>query len=99
MRPPTRDDTPCDRMILIQTRQYQRAFVALAPPVQQIVTNKLRLLATNPVHPSLQAHRLRSTTDQWACYITHRVRLRYRRQRRRCWLLDVGSHRIIDRIS
>ncbi len=85
------------RLDVIPTEPYLQAFVALPDAIQQIVVNKLRLLVNNPAHPSLQAHRLHSTTDQWCCYITHRVRLRYRRQRHRCWLLDVGFHRIVDR--
>ncbi|MCX6064100.1 MAG: ATP-dependent helicase [Caldiserica bacterium] len=63
-------------------------------------SEKLTLLATNPFHPSLNAHRLtglKNVHDKWECYInlSHRIIYDLGEGELRIW--DIGDHSIVDR--
>ncbi len=59
---------------------------------------KIALLAENPSHPSLKAHRLNAWKAQgfWECYINDGDRLIYRQVQDTLELHAVGKHAIID---
>lgn len=73
---------------------------SLSIDMRRRVMNKIRLLAENPAHPSLNAHRLeRVPADNiWECYITRGNRLVYEPQGEELRLWRVGDHTLIDRV-
>lgn len=60
---------------------------------------KLDLLAENPRHPSLNAHRLERAAGKWECYITMSHRLVYEPIEEGLRLWYIGAHQIVDRIQ
>jgi mRNA interferase RelE/StbE len=85
---------------IIRTQTFRAAYTRLPAEVRRIVEEKIRLLAENPTHPSLQTHRLRriSTQKVWICYISTNKRLLYQYKNDVIYLRDVGKHSIVDRI-
>ena len=63
-------------------------------------SDKLTLLATNPFHPSLNAHRLErlgTVHDKWECYINHSCRIIYDLKDGHLRVWYIGEHSIVDR--
>lgn len=64
-------------------------------------SDKLALLATNPFHPSLNAHRLtglKNVHDKWECYINTSYRIIYDTDEHGLRVWDIGDHSIVDRV-
>jgi mRNA-degrading endonuclease YafQ of YafQ-DinJ toxin-antitoxin module len=60
---------------------------------------KVRLLAAQPHHPSLQPHRVHHCKeDLWIGYISISIRLLYQYENHVLYLHKVGSHSIVDRV-
>lgn len=85
---------------IIKTSTFRAAYVRLPLRVQKIVEGKIRLLAENPAHPSLQAHRLHQMKTQkvWICYISITKRLLYQCKDNAVYLWDVGEHSVVERV-
>jgi len=78
---------------------FRQAWKYLTPQLRRIVRNKIDLLAENPGHPSLNAHRLRQVReDIWVCYISNSMRLLYEYKEDTLYLWDLGNHSIVDRV-
>ena len=63
-------------------------------------SEKLTLLATNPFHPSLNAHRLErlgTVHDKWECYINRSCRIIYDLKDGHLRIWYIGEHSIVDR--
>lgn len=86
------------QMRVIETPDFQIAYKRLSPRTQRIVEMKIQQLASNDRHPALQTHRLRSakTENIWICYISSTQRLLYQHKNGFIYLLNVGSHGIVD---
>ena len=61
--------------------------------------NKIRILADNPRHPGLNAHRLEriKAKNIWECYVTDGDRVIYEQDGELLRLWRVGDHRVVDR--
>ncbi len=57
---------------------------------------KIKLLAENPAHPSLNAHKLKRVPDKWECYISMSHRLIYEYHDKEILLWSIGDHSIVD---
>jgi mRNA-degrading endonuclease YafQ of YafQ-DinJ toxin-antitoxin module len=63
---------------VLMSDTFEQSFSRLSLPMRDIVKRKIRLLAENPGHPSLNTHRLRSAkANIWDCYISESMRLLY----------------------
>lgn len=84
---------------MIRTEDFRRAWEQLTPQMRRIVDNKIRLLAEDPAHPSLNSHRLRQAraADIWVCYISVNKRLLYQHKGSTIYLWDVGEHSLVER--
>ncbi len=60
--------------------------------------DKVKLLATNPFHNSLQAHRLHAAKGLWECYINAGDRIIYDIEDGTLRLWKIGDHSLIDRV-
>jgi len=85
---------------IVVSDDFLSDFDNLQLDMRRRVTNKIRLLADNPAHPSLNAHRLeRVPVDNiWECYISRGDRLIYEPQGEELRLWRVGDHTLIDRV-
>jgi mRNA-degrading endonuclease YafQ of YafQ-DinJ toxin-antitoxin module len=76
------------------------ALGSLPAELRHLSSEKLTLLAANPFHPSLNAHRLtglKNVHDKWECYINHSYRIIYDLNDRELRVWDIGDHSIVDR--
>lgn len=83
--------------MIIETPRYLKAKGRLPDHVRRILAAKVQLLAANPAHPGLKAHKLRNA-DASECSIGRCYRLIFRYQGNDLVLLDVGKHSMIDRL-
>jgi superfamily I DNA/RNA helicase/mRNA-degrading endonuclease YafQ of YafQ-DinJ toxin-antitoxin module len=78
---------------------FDQSLQQLTPSVQENVFKKVNLLAQNPAHPSLKAHRLHQAKGNiWDCYISDSMRLLYEIKDGTLRLWDIGSHAIVDTV-
>ena len=85
---------------VLYTEEFLQVWRGLPLQKQQIVRKKVRLLIANPGHPSLKVHRLKRTDSEvWECYLIRRFphRLLFQRQGDKILLVQMGSHRLVDR--
>ena len=80
------------------TPRFEKHFKALTTQEKKQVQNKLRLLAENPLHPSLRVKRIQGSTELFECSVNMDIRI--------IWhfegdililLLDVGHHDILKK--
>jgi mRNA-degrading endonuclease RelE of RelBE toxin-antitoxin system len=85
---------------VIAMPSFLDAYKRLTPQVQKIVDNKIDQLASNPYHPSLQAHRLHQAKADniWICYISINKRLLYQCKDGKIYLWDAGEHSVVERV-
>jgi len=85
-----------ERVVL--TPRFLRTWNALQHQQRRQMEPKLRLLATNARHPSLQVHRHHQIGgDIWICYVSRGQRLLYSQEGATLYLYEIGSHNIVDR--
>ena len=57
------------------TERFQRHFKTLTEAEKKQLQNKLRLLAENPMHPSLRTKRIQGTADLFECSVNMDIRI------------------------
>ena len=85
---------------VVYTEEFLQAWQDLPSQKQQIIRNKVGLLIANPRQHSHKVHRLkRADSDVWECYLIRRFphRLLFQRQGDKILLVQMGSHRVVDR--
>ncbi|HYK84967.1 MAG TPA: UvrD-helicase domain-containing protein [Ktedonobacteraceae bacterium] len=86
---------------VLTTDAFERGLSQLSHTMQTIAMKKIRLLAENPKHPSLNTHRIRQIKADvhiWDCYITESIRLLYEVRDGMLYLWDLGKHAIVDNV-
>lgn len=80
------------------TDQFVRSWKGLPVKDRRIAREKIQLLVSNPSHPSLNAHRIRSTGGRiWVCYISYTNRLLYQNKEGTFLLHDLGRHELVEK--
>jgi mRNA-degrading endonuclease RelE of RelBE toxin-antitoxin system len=82
------------------TEEFLQVWRSLPHQKQRIVRKKLELLVANPRHRSLKVHRLqRADSEVWECYLidSYPHRLLFQYQDDKILLVQMGSHRVINR--
>jgi addiction module RelE/StbE family toxin len=87
---------------LVFSSAFKRAFKALIREKRGIearISEKLRLLATDPFHPTLKTHKLKGKlSGSWACTVEYDCRIVFNlvknpdSQEEDIFLIDIGSH-------
>ena len=78
------------------TERFKKHFKALTANEKKQLQNKLRLLAENPLHPSLRTKRIQGTADLFECSVNMDIRvIWYYEGDVMIILLDVGHHDIL----
>lgn len=70
----------------------------LTPDLKERALEKIKLLAENPAHPSLNAHKIKRTEGKWECYINMAYRIIYEPLADVIRLWKIGDHSIIDKV-
>ena len=78
------------------TDRFQKHYRALTESEKKQLQNKLRLLAENPMHPSLRTKRIQGTNDLFECSVNMDIRIIwYYEGNTMIILVDVGHHDIL----
>ena len=78
------------------TDRFQKHYKTLTDIEKKQLQNKLRLLAENPMHPSLRTKRIQGTTDLFECSVNMDIRIIwYYEGNTMIILVDVGHHDIL----
>ncbi len=85
---------------IMASESFERAGERLTPQMRGIVRTKIRLLAVNPGHPSLQTHKLRRARgrDIRVCYVSNTARLVFGIREGILCLWDLGGHAVVDQV-
>jgi mRNA interferase RelE/StbE len=76
---------------------FKRYFKELSPIKQEKFYRALKLLLTDPNHPSLRTSKLYETKSQFECRISKSFRLIFEKENNEYYLRYVGDHTILDR--
>nr|HET6902213.1 ATP-dependent helicase [Ktedonobacteraceae bacterium] len=84
---------------VVTSDAFERGLSQLPLSMRETVIKKVRLLAENPAHPSLNTHRLKLVKGHiWDCYITESMRLLYEVKDKCLYLWELGPHAIVDNV-
>lgn len=78
-------------------RTFLRAWQQLPESEQKAVHTTIVRLHEHPKYPSLHVHAVKRAPGIQECYVSQSLRLLYRREQATLYLLNVGSHHIIQR--
>jgi len=78
------------------TPRFQKHYKKLVAREKKQLANKLKLLAENPMHPSLRTKRIQGTDDLFECSVNMDIRIIWFYEGERIIvLLDAGHHDIL----
>lgn len=87
---------------LVFSSSFKRAFktnIKRKPELKSKIEEKLRLLATDPYHPSLRTHKLKGKlSGVWACSVEYDCRIVFsfeqntQTKEEEIFLIDIGNH-------
>lgn len=83
---------------LIVSDDFLTGLDDLTPDLKERALEKIKLLAENPSHPSLNAHKIKRTEGKWECYINMAYRIIYEPLADVIRLWKIGDHSIIDKV-
>ena len=83
---------------LIVSDDFLTGLDDLTPGLKERALEKIKLLAENPAHPSLNAHKIKRTEGKWECYINMAYRIIYEPLAEVIRLWKIGDHSIIDKV-
>jgi len=83
---------------LIVSDDFLTGLDELTPDLKERALEKIKLLAENPAHPSLNAHKIKRTEGKWECYINMAYRIIYEPLADVIHLWKIGDHSIIDKV-
>jgi len=84
---------------VVLTDESVGALEAMPAELRERAVQKIRLLADNPSHPSLNAHRVNRAPGKWECYITMAHRIIYETVDDAVRLWKIGDHTVVDRVQ
>src|SRR5689334_4049083 len=82
---------------IVISDEFDGQLASMPLELRQRSLDKLKKLAENPYHPSLNSHRLHAAEGKWECYVTGTHRIIYEPLGNELRLWKIGDHQIIDR--
>ena len=79
-------------MTILAYERFRKAYRELPPSIQRKVDKQLKLLVSNPRHPSLQVKRIRGTESVWEGRVDLHYRMTFEIQEEVIYLRVVGNH-------
>jgi len=79
-------------MRLFYSARFQRAYAALDDEQVELAKKALRLLTSNPRHPSLRLKKMQGTADIWEARASRSLRLTFEMRGDVILLRNVGAH-------
>ena len=80
------------------TKRFQKHFRSVKKKKKEQIRSKVRILATDPLHPSLRTKKIKGTENLFECSVNMDIRIVwYYEDDQLILLLDVGHHDIMDK--
>lgn len=79
-------------MRLFYSERFQRAYADLDDEQVKLAKKALRLLTSNPRHPSLRVKKMQGTADIWEARASRSLRLTFEMRGDVILLRNVGAH-------
>ena len=79
-------------MRLFYSARFQRAYADLDDEQVELAKKALRLLTSNPRHPSLRVKKMQGTADIWEARASRSLRLTFEMRGDVILLRNVGAH-------
>ena len=80
------------------TDRFKKSFKSFTDTEKKQISNKLKLLADNPSHPSLRVKRIQGTSDLFECSVNMNIRIIwYYEGDTIIILVDIGHHDILKK--
>ena len=80
------------------TKRFQKRFRSVSNKEKEQIRSKVRILATDPLHPSLRTKKIKGTENLFECSVNMDIRIVwYYEDDQLILLLDVGHHDILDK--
>jgi mRNA-degrading endonuclease RelE of RelBE toxin-antitoxin system len=81
------------------TRKFKNCYSQLEPEIQQKVDKALSLIKENFYHPSLHTKKIKGIGNKniWEARIDIKYRFIFELEDGKCWLLEAGPHKIVER--
>src|SRR5579859_4467238 len=92
------DHTQRQPLPILVCDEFISALDAFTAEKKRQAWEKIRLLATNPFHNSLNAHRIHNAKGLWECYVNEGDRIIYEIDAGTLRLWKIGDHSLIDRV-
>lgn len=83
---------------LIVSDDFLTGLDELPSDMKERALEKIKMLAENPAHPSLNAHKIKKAEGKWECYINMAYRIIYEPLAEVIRLWKIGDHSIIDKV-
>jgi mRNA interferase RelE/StbE len=78
------------------SERFKKHYMNLHPTLRKQVSEKVKILVENPIHPSLRTKRIKGTNDLYECSINMSIRLIwYYQEHNMIILVDVGNHDVL----
>lgn len=79
-------------MEILFTNKFRKDYKKLSPQVQKIIKEKIVLLQSNPMHPSLRTKKIKGSKDIFECSASMGIRITWQYQNHDILLRAVGEH-------
>ena len=84
---------------IVFTKAFEKSFKKLTHAEQKQVAIKLKLLQTNPFHPSLRTKKIKSFDGLFECSVNMDIRILWRYEGYEIIIiLDIGHHSVVDKL-
>ena len=78
--------------------RFRKNYRKLSDAEKRQVQDKVRILADNPMHPSLRTKRIKGTTTLFECSVNMDIRIIWNYEGKELiLLLDIGHHDILNK--
>lgn len=84
---------------IIFTKSFEKSLKKLSPSVQKQVASKLKILQSNPLHPSLRTKKIQGFQNLFECSVNMDIRILWQYEGSDVIItLDIGHHGIVDKL-
>ena len=79
-------------MEFIFSNRFKKDYKKISLEDKSTVANKLRIMAENPMHPSLRTKKIRGMEEIFECSINMSIRMTWEYKENRIFLRAIGKH-------